>query len=40
MDCIIDISGNYEHASEGKLQNVRNKGILDLQYIKNALYLI
>ena len=40
MDHITDISGNYVHASEGKLQNVRNKDILDLQYRKGALYLI
>lgn len=37
MDCIIDISGNCEHASEGKLQNARNKGILDLQCIKKCI---
>lgn len=40
MDHITDISGNYVHASEGKLQNVRNKDILDLQCIKGALNLI
>lgn len=40
MDHLTDVSGNYVHASEGKLQNVRNKDILDLQYIKGALYLI
>lgn len=40
MDHITVISGNYVHASEGKLQNLRNRDILDLQYRKGALYLI
>lgn len=40
MDHITAISGNFVRASEGKLQNLRNRDILDLQYRKGALYLI
>jgi len=40
MDPITGISGNYVHASEGKLQNLRDRDILDLQHMKGALYFI
>lgn len=37
MDHAADISGNYVCASEGKLQNARNRDVHDLQHIKGAL---
>lgn len=40
MDHITVIRGNYVRASQGKLQNLRNRDILELPYRKGALYLI